>query len=117
MYSKDFRRRLFLTIFFAIGSSVEVLSIFGQNSGIISFFYIVLIFYIIFNYNNYSEGKYLWDLAFPLISLFSIVNLILYFSNFYYKEFRIVDSVVSLLVWIKCIVYLDRYRGEEKKYD
>ncbi|NBU97207.1 MAG: hypothetical protein EBS19_03150, partial [Spirochaetia bacterium] len=61
MYSKDFRRRLFLTIFFAIGSSAEVLAILGQNTGIISLLYIVLIFYIIVNYNNYSDGKYLWD--------------------------------------------------------
>jgi len=115
MYSGDFRIKLFLSVFLSIGTVEEILILTGHNDSIASLPYTILIFYIIINYDKYSEGKYLWDAAFPIVGLFSLLELISYLTEFHYGFFRKMDSIVSLMVWLKCIIYLENYDSNEIK--
>jgi hypothetical protein len=66
---------------------------------------------VIFNYTRLKE--YLWEPGLGLMGIFSIMYLLFYVIDYKADIFERMSSVVSLLVWARCIRYLDEDKTEE----
>lgn len=117
MYSKEYRIIYTLLIFFSVGTADEVLRLMEYNRGIVSVIYLGMMIYTIFNYGRFTEGKYLWDGAFPIIGLFALIKIISVLFNFYTPFFMKADSIVSIMVWLKCVHHLNNYEKNKDQED
>jgi hypothetical protein len=104
MYSKDFRIRHLLAIFFAIGISQELTTLLNLEINFLTIIYVVSLLIIVFNFSGLK--KYIWPPGLGLVGLFSIIYLIFDFIGYKEDFFKKVSSIVSILVWIRCIRYL-----------
>lgn len=114
MYLKDYRIIYTLLFFFSVGTADEILSFFGYAHGITSIIYIGLMLYTLFNYMRFTEDGYLWEGAFPIIGLFALVQFFCSLFNLYPDAFSKIDSLVSVVVWVKCVNYLDIYKKNKE---
>ncbi len=117
MYSKDSRIIYTLLFFFSVGTADEFLRLIGYNHDITSILYIGLMIYTFLNYNRYTDEGYLWEGAFPIIGLFSLMEMFANIFNFYSSFFERMDSIVSIVVWIKCVQYLNDYKKNKEDKD
>ena len=117
MYSKEYRIIYTLLIFFSVGTADEILRLMEYNHGITSVVYLGMMIYTIFNYGRFTEGKYLWDGAFPIIGFFALIEIFSGFFNFYTSFFTKVDSIFSVMVWLKCVDHLNNYEKNKDQED
>jgi hypothetical protein len=82
---------------------------------ILSLVYIVGLMLVIFNYTRLKE--YLWEPGLGLIGIFSLLYLFFYVIDYKADIFERMSSVVSLLVWVRCIRYLDENETEDDQED
>lgn len=115
MYSNDSKIKHVLAIFFAIGITNELASLFHISMPIISLLYCIGLIAIIFNYNNLKETKYLWEPALGFIGIFALIYIFFYFINFKADFFKKLSQIITLLVWIKCLKYLDNNQDDDNE--
>jgi len=106
MYSKDFRIKHILAIFFAIAISHELSILVGILMPFLSIIHSLSLFIILIFYNNLN--KHIWNKALGIVGFFSILYIMVLILGYHPKIFRIISSVINILVWIKCIGYLTK---------
>ena len=114
MWSKDFNKKIILAALFASGSVFELSDILDEISPIANIIYLILLLYSIFNYKELNNSGYLWHLAFPLIGLFGLVDLVLSIIGKDAIIFRKIISGLSIIVWVISVNYLSNYHKREE---
>ncbi len=109
MYLKDFDKHL-IAIFFGIGIAEEASFLFNVNNPILSLIYTLSLFLIVINYTKLKG--YFWPPALGLIGIFALIHLISLIIGYKENSFHIMSSIVSLLVWIRCIKHLGEDQSE-----
>ena len=115
MYLNDFNLRHLLAIFFAIGIAHEANILLGLSFPILSLIYTVGLLLIIFNFTQLKN--YVWPPGLGIIGIFSLIYFIFLLIGYGEKFFRDLSSVISILVWFKCISYLSDNNSEEDQDD
>ncbi len=115
MYLNDSKIKHVLAIFFAIGIANELSVLLNVSMPILSLVYIVGLMLVIFNYTRLKE--YLWEPGLGLIGIFSLLYLFFYVIDYKADIFERMSSVVSLLVWARCIRYLDEDKSDWDQED
>jgi len=115
MFSKDSKIKHVLAIFFAIGIANELSVLLNVSMPILSLVYIVGLMLVIFNYTRLKE--YFWEPGLGLIGIFALLYLFFYVIDYKADIFERMSSVVSLLVWARCIRYLDEDKSDWDQED
>ena len=117
MYLNDSKIKHLLAIFFGIGIAEELSTLLNLEIPMLSLVYVVGLMVIIFNFNKLKEGKYIWEPGLGLIGIFAIIYLFFFVIDYKEDIFKKISAVVSLLVWARCIKYLDEDKTEEDQED
>ena len=115
MFSKDSKIKHVLAIFFAIGIAREISYLLKVEMPILSLVYLVGLMLVIFNYTRLK--KYIWEPGLGLIGIFSLIYLFFFVLDYKVDIFERMSSVVSLLVWVRCIRYLDEDKSDWDQED
>jgi hypothetical protein len=115
MFSKDSKIKHVLAIFFAIGIANELSVLLNVSMPILSLVYIVGLMLVIFNYTRLKE--YFWEPGLGLIGIFALLYIFFYVIDYKADIFERMSSVVSLLVWARCIRYLDEDKSDWDQED
>jgi hypothetical protein len=113
MYLNDSKIKHILAIFFAIGIAEELSTLLNLKIPMLSLVYVAGLMVLIFNFNKLKEGKYIWEPGLGLIGIFALLYLFFYVIDYKADIFERMSSIVSLLVWTRCIKYLDEDKTEE----
>lgn len=110
--------KYFYTAFLAVASVMEFFEIIGTpNNPLIDFFYITGFVYLILTMLTRSLPPWIWSPGFGIIGLSSLIYLILLFFGVPDRPIKVIDSSISLLVWLTCLYYLNAFQKAEKKED
>lgn len=115
MYLNDSKIKHILAIFFAIGIANELSVLLNVSMQILTLIYLMGLMLVILNFNKLKEGKYIWEPGLGLIGIFALIYLFFFFIDYKADTFKRISAIVSLLVWIRCIKYLDDDNSENSE--
>lgn len=114
MYSKDFRIRHLLAIFFAIGIAEETSALLNMTIPFLSLVYTTCILVVVINFTNLK--KYLWPPGLGIVGIFALIYLLFSLIGYWSGFFRDLSSIISIVVWIRCIAYLGEENTDDNDY-
>ena len=117
MYLNDSKIKHILAIFFGIGIAEDLSTLLNLQIPMLSLVYVAGLMVIIFNFNKLKEGKYIWEPGLGLIGIFALIYLFFFAIDYKADIFERISAIVSLLVWIRCIKYLDDDKSEDDEED
>lgn len=115
MYLNDSKIKHILAIFFAIGIAKELSVLLNVSMPILTLIYLMGLMLVILNFNKLKEGKYIWEPGLGLIGIFALIYLFFFFIDYKADTFKRISAIVTLLVWIRCIKYLDDDNSENSE--
>ena len=117
MYLNDSKIKHILAIFFGIGIAEDLSTLLNLQIPMLSLVYVAGLMVIIFNFNKLKEGKYIWEPGLGLIGIIALIYLFFFAIDYKADIFERISAIVSLLVWIRCIKYLDDDKSEDDEED
>lgn len=115
MYLNDSKIKHILAIFFSIGIANELSVLLNVSMPILTLIYLIGLMLVIFNFNKLKEGKYIWEPGLGLIGIFALIYLFFFVIGYKADTFERISAIASLLVWIRCIKYLDDDNSEDSE--
>lgn len=117
MYLNDSKIKHILAIFFVIGIANELSVFLNVSIPILSLIYLIGLILVILNFNKLNKDKYIWEPGLGIIGILALSYLFFYIIDYEVNTFKRISSIICLLVWFKCIKYLNEDKDKEDQED